>query len=117
MSSSCKWLEAWDCDNDNILSRCSPKDWHDKINRAANIQNIPSLTVTENHDSSPESDNIVQNNEKINANGEKGKKIIFIESWRKTHRTKYFYPKNMNFLIKIYNKLFVLNISIKFNKI
>merc|ERR550532_2765125 len=33
--------------------RCSPKDWHDKINRAANIQNIPSLTVTGNHDSSP----------------------------------------------------------------
>lgn len=62
-----------------LCCRCSPKDWHDKISRAANIQNIPSLTVTENHDSSPESD-IVQNNEKINANGEKGKKIIFIES-------------------------------------
>ena len=62
-----------------LYFRCSPKDWHDKISRAANIQIIPSLTVTENHDSSPESD-IVQNNEKINANGEKGKKIIFIES-------------------------------------
>ena len=58
-----------------LCCRCSQKDWHDKISRAANIQNIPSLTVTENHDSSPESD-IVQNNEKINANGKKGKKII-----------------------------------------
>ena len=62
-----------------IQSRCSPKDWHDKISRAANIKNIPSLTVTENHDSSPESD-IVQNNEKMKANDENRKKIIFMES-------------------------------------
>ena len=59
--------------------RCSPKDWQDKISRAANIQNIPSLTVTGNHDSSPESD-IVKNNDSINANGEKGKKIVFMDT-------------------------------------
>ena len=54
------------------VSRCSPKDWQDKINKAAIAQKLPALAVTETGSNT-------SNEDKENG-GDSVKKIIFADS-------------------------------------
>ena len=54
------------------VSRCSPKDWQDKINKAAIAQKLPALAVTETGSNT-------SNEDKENG-GDSVKKIFFADS-------------------------------------